>query len=263
MAAQTMERTHTEAARRIEPRRGLPGGRAVVGGFLVALAAVGVFAAHRRAEAPPTTSFVVLDRALAPGDEVGEADVRLAAIDLPPAQAAVTYTDPSAVVDAVATHALAAGQLLTRTDVRETAGYTAPGEVSFPVAVSRALGGSLQAGERVDVLATFGTGPGAYTTTVVRDALVIHHGDATGFAGADTVDVRLGVGSRGEAMALAHAVTVADVFLVRAPQGEEGAPQVYRPPVPTDPSAPTASPGQASAGNSGDVRQQESAGDRS
>ena len=43
------ESTAPPASRPLRRRRGLPSGRAVVGGFLVALAAVGVFAAYTSA----------------------------------------------------------------------------------------------------------------------------------------------------------------------------------------------------------------------
>lgn len=201
----------------------------MAGGFLITLAAVGVFAAYRRAEAPPTTAYAVVTRDVAPGERLAESDLALVSIDLPPAQAAGAHTAPGPLVGGIATQALGAGQIVHRTDVRQSVGYTAPEEVSFPVAASRALGASLQAGERVDVLATYGSGTDAYTVTVVRDALVISHGQAAGIAGSDTLDVRLGVDGPDSALALAHAVTVAELFLVRSPEGGEPSTDVYRP----------------------------------
>ena len=219
--------------RRIVRRRGLPRGRAVIGGFLVTLAAVGVFAAHRRAESPPDTAYAVLNRALAPNEEVRPGDIQLIPMELPTAQAMHAYSDLESLVGAVAIQALEAGELVERGDVRETGGVRSSGEVSFAVPVSRALGSSLRAGERVDVLATYGSGVDAYTTTVVSDAVVLFRGDAGGLAGADMVDVRLGVAQADEAMAVSHAVTVAEVSLVRAVEDGDGAeaPSVYRPPV--------------------------------
>src|SRR5687768_720166 len=50
--------------RAVRRRSALPTGRAVVGGFLVALAALGIFAAYSSATAGPTTSYVVARRDL-------------------------------------------------------------------------------------------------------------------------------------------------------------------------------------------------------
>ncbi len=66
----------------VRPRRGLPSGRAVVGGFLVALAAIGVFAAYTSATAEPVTEYVVAARDLTPGEQLTSGDVELVAIDL-------------------------------------------------------------------------------------------------------------------------------------------------------------------------------------
>lgn len=229
MTVQATERPTRAPTRHIERRRGLPRGRALAGGFLIALAAVGVFAAYRRAEASPTTTYAVVARDVAPGERLSEDDLALATIELPPSQAAVAHTTPEPLIGGITTHALGVGQIIHRTDVRTSTGYTAPEEVSFSVMASRALGGSLQAGERVDVIGTYGRGADAYTLTVVRDALVISHGQAAGLAGTDTLDVRLGVEGPDSALALAHAVTTAELFLVRSPEGEAPSTEVYRP----------------------------------
>src|SRR4051794_21908661 len=67
----------------IAPRRGLPSGRAVVGGFLVALAAVGIFAAYSGAQRRSRTFYVVAAHDVAPGTRLSAADLSLTAIDLP------------------------------------------------------------------------------------------------------------------------------------------------------------------------------------
>ena len=227
MGVDTLERAEAPA-RTITRRRELPRRRAIFGGFLVALSAVGVFAAYRRAESPPPTSFVVVLGDVAPGHRLAASDLALVPMDLPPAQAATAYQDEGSLVGAVASGALTADSIVTRADVRTSPGYVAAAEFSFALDASHALGGSVQAGEFVDVVATYGSGNDAFTMTVVRDAQVISHGQGDSLAGSGTMDVRLGLAGTDEALALAHAVTQAEMFLVRSPDGDLSD-RVYRP----------------------------------
>lgn len=228
MSTDTIERTPESPTRRITRRRELPHRRAVVGGFLIAVAAVGVFAAYRRAEAPPTTRYIAATRAVGIGERLTASDLGEVALDLPPAQAVSVYTDPDALIGAITTSALLTDQLLAIGDVREAQGYTAAEEVSFPVTASHALGASLQAGERVDVIAAYGGGGDAYTLTIVTDAMVISASQPDGFGAADVVEVRLGVSGEPDALAVAHAVTQGEVFLVRSPDADASG-RIYRP----------------------------------
>ena len=249
MAVDTAERGQSTRddgvpTRTITRRRGLPRGRALLGGFLVALAAVGLFAAYRRAEAPPAVSYAVVTADVVPGQRLSEEELALVPIDLPAAQAATAYTQLDPLVGAVANSALSAGQVVADSDVRASVGYTAAGELSLPLAASNALGGALVPGERVDVIAAYGSGADAYTMTVVRDALVIAQQSGDTFAGSDTVIVRLGVDEADAALALAHAVTQAEVFLARSPDGDPGT-GPYRP---AAAAVPAATGGGATAG---------------
>ena len=58
--------------RTIRPRRSLPGGRAVVGAFLVVVAAVGTFGAYLSATAAPSTSYLVAARSFQLGHVITE-----------------------------------------------------------------------------------------------------------------------------------------------------------------------------------------------
>lgn len=236
---------------------GLPRARAVLGGFLVALSAVGLFAAYRRAEAPPAASYAVVTTDIAPGERLDEADVALVPIDLPEAQAATAYSDVASLVGAVANSALSADEVLAVSDVRTSVGYAAAGELSFEMPASHALSDSLAPGERIDVVAAYGSGTDAYTDTVARDALLISRQAGDTFAGSDAVVVRLGLDHPDAALALAHAVTQAEVFLLRSPGGGP-ADGPYRP---DGLAAATRSPGGSAPppGGSGDV----GAGDQS
>src|SRR5687767_6656963 len=81
----------TPRPRPVRRRRSLPSGRAVVGGFLVALAMVGTFAAYSASTAPPVTRYAVATRDLAPGDTIDAGALQLVAIDLPDGQRRRSY----------------------------------------------------------------------------------------------------------------------------------------------------------------------------
>src|SRR5690606_16614743 len=63
----------------------------------------------------------------------------------------------------------------------------------------------------------YGSGSDAVTVHVVADALVLSASAADRLAGSDTIDVRLGVAEPADALAVAHAATQAEMFLVRSP----------------------------------------------
>ncbi len=87
--------------RPLRRRRTLPGGRAVVGGFLVALAAVGTFAAYTGAVADDDEQYVVASQDLPLGHRLTEGDLARLPMELPPLLGARAYRNPSALVGAV------------------------------------------------------------------------------------------------------------------------------------------------------------------
>jgi flagella basal body P-ring formation protein FlgA len=95
-------------------RQSLPGGRAVVGGLLVAAAAVGTYAAHGAAVATPGTRYVVAAHDVAPGRALVAGDLTTVAIDLPGGTRAVSFTDARPLDGAVTLGALRAGQLIAQ-----------------------------------------------------------------------------------------------------------------------------------------------------
>jgi hypothetical protein len=122
------------AGRRLRPRSGLPGGRAVVGALLVAGSAVGIAAAHLQASAAPSTSYLVADQPIAPGTRFATLEEVLAvvgrsAIDLPPTVAAraLPLEEADALVGHVVVAPLERGDLVTRTAVVADGGVAGPG----------------------------------------------------------------------------------------------------------------------------------------
>jgi hypothetical protein len=156
------------------PGRGLPGGRAVVGGFLVAAAGVGVFGAHTTATAGPTSRYVVAARDVAPGEPLEDSAFDLVAVDLPEGQRAQAFSDVAVLREGVALGPLTRGQLVQAGDVARDRGGPTTVQISFSVAAGDALFGDvIRDGERVDLVAVYGTGEDADVETIAHDALVV------------------------------------------------------------------------------------------
>lgn len=224
----------SEPDRRVVPRASLPSGRAVLGGLLVALAALGTFLAYQGANGPPTTRYAVAVADLDPGTRLGADDIRLEPLDLPPDLAAGAFDDPAALDGAVTVAPVRAGELIQGSAVvppgaGESAASPPAHEFSFAVDRTRAVNGSLNRGERIDLLATYGTGESARTHVVVRDALVVDiDNEASPTIGsAATITVTVALPSRDVVLEAAHAAQVAELTLVRATKGgadaDEGA----------------------------------------
>lgn len=223
------------APKPLRRRKGLPSGRAVVGGFLIALAATGVFVAYTSATAAPTTSYVVVTRDLPFGHQLQPGDLALVPLDLPETVAARAFNDVDVLVGASLVSPLGNGEMLQQSSVTAAAGAGLV-EVSFPIESDRALLGALKANERVDVLATFGSGQDAYTLTLVRGAILLGHdtesgGGLQGGSGSGRV-LRLGLASTEQAVAVTHAVNAGIVSVVRTTALDPDAPpapRVYAP----------------------------------
>lgn len=222
--------------RPISRRRALPGGRAVVGGFLVALSLVAIFTGYTRATSEPRVMFVVARSDLTVGDVIKLDDLALVPMDLPAATTGSrAFTDPESLVGATVLGPIAKGELVQAGAVLRRFGATGGGpQVSLALPSSRAVGGSLAAGELVDVLATYGSGVDAYTVTVVREARVVRV-DATGGALSDgaSLVITLAVSSHDDARAVSHSASAADVSVVRS-DGTRSAGDSYRTPLPDE-----------------------------
>lgn len=210
--------------RTLRRRQGLPGTRAVAGGLLVAAAAVGLFAANARLQGGPQHSYAVVRHDVAAGTRLQASDVVLEAMDLPAALRARAFGRLSDVVGTTVLAPLAAGELVQPSALVITRDADAARTLSFPVERTRL--GSLKQGERIDVLATFGTGVDAWTAVVLRQAMVVavdRSKSSLGDAGSAVVTVA--VADAADEVALAHAVALAKLTVVVA----TGAPAVLGP----------------------------------
>ena len=87
-----------DGSRTIVRRRALPSGRAVTGGFLMALAALGVFVAARGAGQPATQNYVVVAHDVAAGTTLAEADLAIACSPTPARPGGACLHQPASVV---------------------------------------------------------------------------------------------------------------------------------------------------------------------
>lgn len=217
-----------EAPRRVERRVGLPSGRAVVGGLLMALAAVGTFLAYADATADDTIQVLVAARDLAPGQTIEASDVELVSVELPGGVRGLFGTVDAAVGRQVSAPVEAGEFLIASATVVPLEGAETL-EVAISVPAARAVG-RLRAGERVDVFSTWSD---EVTQLIAVDARVLEvdGGSREGLGGSDTVTVRLAVTELSQVEALVHAQAAGDITIVRATIGTEVADlgREYRP----------------------------------
>ena len=204
-----------EGGRTLRPRRGLPGGRAVVGGLLVAVAAVGTFAAVSGAGRGPSTRYYVAARDISAGTTLTEDDLEAVAIEVPDRMRDRVFTDAGALVGAIAVGPLSEGELVQ-------AGGLATGEdaeiPTFSVAVGKAdaNAGELSRGDYVQVLATYGTDASATTVTLSAEARIVSISEEDeSLAAAGQVVVRLQVTSAEERSSIINATVTGRLSLVR------------------------------------------------
>lgn len=200
----------------IRRRRPLPGTRAVVGGFLVALALVGTFATVSSAGDDRRIALVVARDDLAVGDRITAEDIAVARLDVPAFVRARAFRSPEQLIGATVLGPVARGELVQASAVSRASNAPPGLQVSFPVEAARAVDGTLREGEAVDVLVTYGQGETATTKVVARTARVVRTRTPGGVLGDDrTLVVTLVVATAEDAAAVAHAANAGEVTIVR------------------------------------------------
>jgi Flp pilus assembly protein CpaB len=129
-----------------------------------------------------------------------------------------TLFDASSVDDLrgqIAVARIPSGSLLTHDDIRAVAAGEAPRAMSFPIPVTRAVGGALVAGDRVDVLSVqHNTGRAKFVATGATVLAFSNHGGGA-LQGSDDASITLGVEPE-VAARIASALETGSVTLVRA-----------------------------------------------
>jgi hypothetical protein len=223
-------------ARLLARRPGLPGGRAVVGALLVVTAGVGTFTVAGGDGDGPTGRYPVLRHAIDPGERLDGGDVDWRPMALDPDVADRTFTDAGDLTEAVALAPIDAGELLQRSDLARGDRTVAPTAVqlSIPVPVERTPPG-LRRGERITLLATYGSGDGATTVRTVQSATVLaYETDADAIGAHDRGRLTLALEDPAAVIATAHAAQVAELTVVRTTGSDAALPERYRRDAPAD-----------------------------
>lgn len=211
---------------------GTPNARAVLGGSLVALAVIGVFLLADGRGSEPELERVVAARDIEPGSVIEPEDLDTARLRLPAGVDRATFDEPGLLVGSTVLGPVGEGELIQRTSVlagsADTDAEQRP-ELSLTLDADRALGGGLRSGERVDVVATYGSGGNASTRLAASGAVVVRVTGAQDrtLGPVGTVTVTLSVGAD-DVLAVAHAAEAGGMRLVRA-AGTDGPPaETYR-----------------------------------
>lgn len=210
--------THRHRSRTSDaPGLRLPTRRALGGAALIALAAGGVLVAHRTAGEAPSQRWVVAARSVPAGHVLRADDLGTVAVDLPGGIPAIPAQHADDLIGTVTLVRLEHLGLLRPDDTLAAGRFVEPGsvEVSVEIPPGRAMTGTLQVGDRVDVLATDREGTG--TRTVVRGARVSAIPDDDGserIGSSSTVQVRLGLPDSTTAASVVDASIRSEVSLV-------------------------------------------------
>jgi len=194
----------------------------------------GTYAAVTGALTPPAERWAVAARDLPPGHRIGPGDLSLAIADLPDEIAGQSFRAPESLLGAIVLGPLSQGALVQAGGLVRAGGVAGGREVSFPVASNLSLAGSLRVGERVDVVATLGSGDDASTDFVVRDVPVVAISTGDGSLGAQTTVITVALSNDADVLALAHAAGNGELVVVRSTDRSESPTS----PTPEDQTAP-------------------------
>lgn len=164
----------------LRPARGLPSSRAVVGGLLVAIALIGTWWAASGGRSVSTERYLVAARRVGPGQELGRGDLAWMSGELPDRLRSRAFTEPESVLGHVTTAPLEAGDLVQASSIVRSPGAPGSRELSFVVDTDWAVAGTLRAGDRIDLLVTYGDGATSQTRRVLTDTVVRRVSDPGG-----------------------------------------------------------------------------------
>jgi Flp pilus assembly protein CpaB len=207
--------------RSLAPRRqvgrgkSLPSGRAATGALLIVLSGVGLAAAAQKATAEPTTRYAIATRDIDPGELLTSGDIRMVTMKLATPVARRSFASEIPLVGAVTVSPISSGELMQSSAVQR--GGPSLREMSFPIDASRALNGSIDSGDRIDIVATSEGAGGKSTVTVLSNMQVISV-LGTGLDGesAATIVIKVAIEHPADQVTLAQAANTAQLFVVKA-----------------------------------------------
>jgi Flp pilus assembly protein CpaB len=184
----------------------------VLAGLLGALLTLTVLQA-----ADDTTSILAAARDIAPGTVIDADALRIANVhaDATTLATLIESDQLDSVRGRIAVEHIPAGTLLTRAAFRDAGEGDAPRAMSFPIPRSRAVGGAIDTGDRVDVLAVQrNSGRSGYVATGI-EVLDFRSQDAGPLQDSDDASVTIAVDADAAAR-IASALETGTVTLVRA-----------------------------------------------
>lgn len=192
----------------------------MVGGFLVAVAAVIVFAASLAGAANPGQGWVVAARPLSAGTVLGPGDLTSATMRLSQGTATQAYRQAAAVEGRILAVAVPAGGLI-QTPLLASADQ-APALRPVSLAVDPVSLAGLSPGQPVDVLATQGTGTGTAVAVVLRGAtlIAVAPSSTTLLSPGGSGQVTIGMTTLAEAEAVVQAAHSGTITLVAATRSD-------------------------------------------
>ncbi len=198
----------------ISRHRGLPGGRAVLGGVLMAVAVVGVFLAYQRASGTPDDPVVVAASSIQVGEVLDASDLRTVSGTLPGTAHPAAFASVDALVGRVALGPIGEGEVVQLASVTDSPAALDVHEVAVTLPRRQIAVGRLKEGERVDVFVTYDE----VTRSVVRGTPVVQiSADDDGSLTSDREITLVVAVPDGDAVAaLVHALRTGDVTVVRS-----------------------------------------------
>ena len=187
--------------------------RVLAGAALMTIAAGGVVFAHRAAQQPPGTRYLVVTEEVAAGSPVRAEQLGSVPIDLPDAVEAVEEHDSDAVVGRVANRNLAPSTLISAADLLEEGLFEDPDEQQVTVALDpgRFRASAVAPGRSVHVLSTI---DGLTTRIATARVTSVGADDDGGIGSGGTVPVSLAVDGEQAATEVVNANVVGTLTLV-------------------------------------------------
>jgi Flp pilus assembly protein CpaB len=191
------------------------------------------FAAWSGVDDEPEGRFVVAAHDLPVGETIDPEDVELVAVDLPGGLAGRAFEEVAPVLGQRTVAPLTEGELVQRSAIVVPEDAAGGRQISFAIDVADALAGTLEEGEVVDLLVTYGSGGDSSTEVVAAGATVaalpVDDGDDVG--GQTVVLLSLPEGT--DVLALTNAIRQGSLTVVRSVGAPLGVGDRFEPDAPT------------------------------
>ncbi len=192
--------------------------RVLFGSLLIVGAVFGLSWSFSNQSGISTVLMVVPKRTISPYQPISVNDLSTIRVPTRSQFSALFVSNSNSLLGDQALVALEPNEPITQSEVAPII-QNADRELTLEVPSARAVEGSLSPGDRVDVLATYGSGPTANTITAGRSVLVLAVSQlASSFSSSSpkTVSVTLAISSFDEMMAIAQGQVAATITLVRS-----------------------------------------------